>query len=1261
MDHQRLQNLQEAEGMKQRSRALQWVTLLGCLLISVILIPAAWAQQTQGTVSVTVMDPSGGVIPGAQLKLVDLSTNYVRDAVTQDAGNYTFVNLNIGSYKLTVSKEGFDTQAYDIVVHAAQTTGLKATLKVGSTSAVVNVEAATPLVETTSSAQNTTIDMKQIEDLPLSGRNLSNMSHLTAGYNGTFNGLPTTAQSSSIDGVIGASGRWKYYAGADQSSVTPRVESIAEMVVSSNQLDMNSGFGTSDMTITYVTRRGTNNFHGRLFEDFRNDALNAKGWNQTKKSKLRLNEFGGAIGGPIKKDKLFFFFSYSMSKQPKSFDVTNAYFLPDAQNGIYKWQDANGVHSVNVFDAVSAYNAANGTSFPTTLNPVVQQQMSKISGLLSQGTIQPSFTQDDPNISGLLWRQNNPITYYYPTLRIDYNLSQKHRLNFAYNQTRQDSMNAYAGYWPGDGKTGSYKSDNFTASVGLDSTLTPTLLNQFKIGYLFSSAAYVTADQSYFDQNAEFDNWGYSGYYMSGQNYFLPTSRIQPVVNIKDDATWVKGKHTFGFGFSAYRDQNTYWDALTGIPTYNLGIDYTDPINDVLSPASLGVPDTEIGGARQLYAVLTGRVSWVNGQYTYNPATGAYSSKGQPVYNKLNELMKAWGVSAQDSFKVLRNLTLNYGLRWDFTGPDRDRFGKYHSLSPADMFGPSGVWNLFNPGSLKGIDNPVATAKQDAYHSWNVAPQPAIGIAWSPRSAGSFIERLLGGDKTVIRTGYSIRRFTEPQQFVWDAASNYSMGLFQDFWAGPGPNPGVGVFTPGSVVLGDALPNVATSPSEYAKVIPMDQYTFSGAAYAGIDPNIRQPYVQSWNFGIQRELGRDRALEVRYVGNRTVHQWVAQNINEANVFENGFLDEFKHAQANLAANGGTSFAPGEAGYALPIMTAAGVSFTDPNFISDLQHGAVGAFAGTLSQSNYFCNMVGASFGPCANYGYTGPNQGYPINFFVANPYAIGSWMSKYTDDHGYSTYNSLQVELRQRNWHGLTATANYTWSKTLGMASAGDWTGSYTQFTLRNNHSSYAPAGTDLEQVVHVNATYDLPFGRGKAFLNNNGLVDKVLGGWTVATIVTFQTGAPFRIAGLYDTFNDQADGGVVLNGVSASDIQKHVGAYFVPSTTGASYSTVYWLDPQYAKSLITDGKITSNQTPGTIGDLLYLHGPHQTFTDVSLSKAFPIRENVRFKFQAEMLNAFNHPVFRYSNGYIGNAATFGRGSYSGTPRNIEFRANIEF
>ena len=270
---------------------------------------------------------------------------------------------------------------------------------------------------------------------------------------------------------------------------------------------------------------------------------------------------------------------------------------------------------------------------------------------------------------------------------------------------------------------------------------------------------------------------------------------------------------------------------------------------------------------------------------------------------------------------------------------------------------------------------------------------------------------------------------------------------------------------------------------------------------------------------------------------------------------------------------------------------------------------------------------------------------------------------------GYSNYNALQVDFRQRTWHGLQFNANYTWSHTLGTASQNNWQGQAATFTLRDMHLSYGPTVYDLRHVVHINGTYDLPFGRGKQFANRGGVLDRVVGGWTVGTIFTFQTGAPFLLFGGSNTFNDYGDGGVVLNGVTESQLQSSVGTYRIPGTTNVAF-----INPKYLLTPTGGGAnpafITQNTTPGTIGQRIWLHGPHNTYNDLSITKHFPITERFRFSLQAEMLNAFNHPTF--GPGATNGGANFGFNAIQSggfgisngtlnTSRVIELRGNIEF
>ena len=431
-------------------------SLLGCLLLCLCLVPTAWAQQTTGTVSVTVIDTSGGVVPGALLTLTDVATNDVRTANTGAAGNYTFVNLSFGQYKLAVSLQGFSTQTFDVLVQSARTTDVKATLKVGALEDVVHVSGVTPLVEGTTNAINTTVDIKQIEDLPLAGRNIAQFAQLAAGFNGTWNGLPSAAQGSTVDGIVGNTSRWRYQSNTAGSStaITPRLENIAEMVISSDQLDLNQGFGTSTMQITYVTRRGTNAYRGRAYYGYRADWLNAMAWGATTKPKFHQNDIGGSVGGPVFKDKLFFFGSFSVLDIPGSRNTTRTFLSDAAEQGIFTY--GNGAKA-DLWSIYAAYNAARGTTYPASLaqmNATTKERLAQVAGYrqTAGGLSAPELQPSDPNLRQWEWQVPNSQRTYYPTVRLDYNVSNNWRLNVSYNQTKPDSPYANAEHWPGDGR-----------------------------------------------------------------------------------------------------------------------------------------------------------------------------------------------------------------------------------------------------------------------------------------------------------------------------------------------------------------------------------------------------------------------------------------------------------------------------------------------------------------------------------------------------------------------------------------------------------------------------------------------------------------------------------------------------------------------------------------------------------------------------------------------------------------------------------------
>lgn len=1283
------------------SRPIQRIVGLALTFVCVLALVTASANAqsgSQGTVVVTVNDPSGAVIDGATLTLVALRTNDARTAETARNGAYTFVNLGIGTYKLTISKTGYATKIYGaVLVQASQATSLTATLSVGSTTDTVQVNAeSAPLLETSSNAIGTVVDIKQIEDLPLNGRDLTAFSTLVAGYNGTYNGLPSNDQGSNIDGVIGNSSRMKFV-GNIQPAVSPRLEDIEQMTVQTDQLDLNSGFGQASTQVNFVSRRGSNQFHGRAYEDFRNSGLNANSWqndvNGLRKNKLIMNDFGGSLGGPILHDKLFFFGTFAMRKVPGSFTATNNVFTTAAQSGDFTYTGSDGTtHTANVLQIASQSNLG----IPGTVNSEIAAQFQAINEAAKAGAITPT---SNANFNQVAWIQGSSTTYYYPAVRVDYNPSQKARMYLSWLMTKQQQPAVSPSDFPGSSfanQIAGNQSKNYTSSYGFDYIFTPRLINQFKAGFLYDATAYAyNAAPLYAKQPTVAWNYPGASGLMSGQQYNLPVSTYYPIFNLSDSMTWQHASHTIQYGVSWYREQDHYWNPPAGFSNYSLGLAAGDPAlnaftNGGSNPTLPDASSANLAEAQQLYAVLTGRISSVSGESPFNIKTQKYNTPGQTGEYPLDEVSSAVGLFVEDSWKTTQSLTLNYGLRWDFTGAQHDLTGFYHSASVSAIYGPSGIGNLFNPGSLKGDMNPAITASGNPYNPWKVTPQPAFGFAWNPKGSNGAGKSLLGNGDTVIRGGFALRRFTEPYQYFWDYATDYGSFYYQYFTLNPNNTGQTGTFAPGSLSLGNSLPAFGLSPSAYQATAPESEFTFlNSTPVYGLDKNIKQPYSESWNIGIQRSLGHSLALEVRYNGNRTIHQWIGIDPNEVNVFENGFLAEFKKAQANLAASGGNSFSSSN-GQATPTFDAAfgGASapdYTNPQYINYLNTGQVGRMASVLANVAgtvpYFCNLVGSGFSPCAtNAGYTGAGAGYPINFFVANPYASGTNpgfgppnATGQLVSSGYSNYHGLQVDLRQGNWHGLQYDANYTWSHSLGVASNNQWTGAFNAFTLRNLRKSYGPSLFDLRHVVHANGTYDLPIGRGREFLNKSGALDKVIGGWTVGTIVTYQSGEPVQLSGQNNTYNDYADSGVTLNNVTASQLQKAVGVHRVPGQTFADL-----INPKYLASTTGGGAnaqyITPNTAPGTIGQVLYLHGPKQFYQDISLSKAVPIHEALRFRLQASFLNAWNHPVFGDANGYgfvdggiqdygfgLGGVTNESSGETPGFGRVIEIRGNIDF
>jgi hypothetical protein len=299
-------------------------------------------------------------------------------------------------------------------------------------------------METTSSAITSTINTTQIEDLPLGNRSLTSFATLSPGFNGTWNGLPVIDQGNNIDGVAGSPERMKF-SGNSSPVVQPRLEAIEEMTIQTDQLNLNQGGGQASMQINYVTRRGTNQFHGRLYEDFRNSDLNANTWSNDAlgivKPHYELNDFGASVGGPILHDKLFFFGSFAQSIQPGQVTRSASILTPAAQAGNFSYVGTDGtLRSVNVL------SLAGTAGLPNTIDGITSTALAKINAGVTGGTI---ATTSDPNLDTVNWNTPQTFTIYYPAVRVDYNVSKKLRVSVAWNNTRTAETGYFTALFPG--------------------------------------------------------------------------------------------------------------------------------------------------------------------------------------------------------------------------------------------------------------------------------------------------------------------------------------------------------------------------------------------------------------------------------------------------------------------------------------------------------------------------------------------------------------------------------------------------------------------------------------------------------------------------------------------------------------------------------------------------------------------------------------------------------------------------------------------
>ncbi|HLG15938.1 MAG TPA: carboxypeptidase regulatory-like domain-containing protein [Blastocatellia bacterium] len=1253
---------------------------LGLLLVVISLVSSSVPAQTTttGRLTGTVTDAQGALVAKARITVKDVQTNAEFKVTANDEGGWTIPSINNGVYTVTITAPGFkSTVVQNVKVDTGVTATVNATLEVGGTTEQVVVTSGGSVIQSESANISSTIVGRQIGELPWATRDAMQLVLTLPGVQtpgtprtSSVNGLPKSSLNITLDGANIQDNLLKSSDGFF-TSTQAKSDAVEEVTVSTATPGAESS-GEGAVQIKFVTKSGSNEYHGGIFWQHRNTSLNSNYFfnniDGLPRDFMILNQAGGRIGGPITipklfngKDKAFFFVNYEEFRLPQVYpSPTRTVMTDSAMAGNYMYKDTAGnVRTVNLY-AIAA-TGAGGRTYPNTPDPTVLRALGLIKEASLRGVLKERIsTNSDYNRFNLNFQDPGKNIRRFPTSRFDFNVTKDHHVEFVHNYQHYfsdpDGVNTQLNVFPGagivvgsPGITGSIYRNNFTFALAERWTVTNSIVNEVRLTSSGNGTVVFTREFApglfHLYNGFAISNPFSTGYFSRSTQ----SRRNTPVKSINDNVNWVKGSHVMNFG-AAFTRVSSFTQSVgrQSVPGVNFGIASGDPINtgatNIFTTANFpGSTAAQRGEAANLYAALTGRISSTNTFVVLDENTRKFEFVPFTEHNHQDE----WGIYGQDSWKIKPNFTLNYGLRWEFQpSPVNDNL-IYTRTGFEGIYGVSGPGNLFKPGVFRGAPTQYRLLEpgEKAFRNRLKDFTPSLGFAWSPNISKGILGKLLGDSgQTVLRGGYSIAYTREGFNAflsIFGANAGPTVTLSTD----PSTNPAE-FGPPGSRLFRDG-----TYPFR-----PIPQPTFPFTARQGdslndFNPNIKAGYVQSYSFGIQREITKDTALEIRYVGNHATHLWRQYELSDVNIFENGFLNEFIAARNNLAIsraagrgnNYGNLGLPGQV--AVPIIQTAIGSTTDLTTLTSLDRGEAGrvaaAIAGNLTRMN---RLITAGLVPSI----TVPDPNNPgatitlSNFFVVNPRSPGN--SFLMDNGAGSTYNSLQVELRRRMSKGLLVQASYVFSKSLTNAFANSSVAFSQPTSLRDLEYDKGPAPRDIRHGIKVDWIHELPIGAGHRFFDSkNRVIGKLLEGWQWGGVARIQSGTPFLLTSGRLTYNNR-ESGVELHNLTLKQLQGMVKIHketVCNPTTGVCQGVVYWLpiqlinNSQAAFEVAGKGPLNPNQpyigpptTPGKLGSRIFLYGPWQTRWDLNFMKRTRISESTNFEFRVQLLNAFNRPNF---------------------------------
>jgi hypothetical protein len=1263
--------------------------LTGVLLfVFALSLPVSAQVTTSSRLTGLVTDSQGALVPGATIEAVQNETKTAFTAIANGEGSWSVPSVPNGTYTITITAPNFKkTVIQNVKVDAGQITTANASLEPGGANEEVVISGGGEILQTESANVATTITGKQITQLPFVTRDalqlvltLPGVQTPGAPRTSSINGLPKGSVNLTLDG---ANIQDNFLRSSDGffTQVQPKADAVQEVTVSTAVPGAESG-GEGAVQVRFVTKSGTSEFHGGAFWQYRSPRFNSNYYfnniDGLPRDSLFLRQYGGNIGGPITIPKLlksrnraFFFLNYEEFRLPQAYGslsaVGNIFVLtPEARQGIFTYKDSGGtVRNINLLSLAAS------KGFPGTIDPTIGAGLDIVNtAVRTQGALKSRIAgANDYNRLDYQFQDPGTNIRRFPTARFDWNITKDHHLEFIHNYqfyySTPDAVNGQNSVAPGQGivigtpgVTGSIYRDSFSYVMAHRWTINSRLVNEIRATSGGNGTSVFTREFA----PGLFQMWGgnalATGSFLGAQslatgafyNRRTTSRRNTPTKGLTDNVTFLQDTHTLNFGASFLRINSFTQAAGTQVvPQVVLGITSDDPMaasvftNTGANPNFPGANSTQLGNAQSLYAILTGRVSAINRSASLD-SEGKYVFDGFTEFNHQNE----WAFYGQDSWKVRPNLTLNFGLRWEFEpSPVNDNL-VYTRTGFEGVYGVSGVRNLFAPGKFEGQPTQFRLLQEgeQGYRTRHNDLAPSFGFAYSPDFKSGFLKRLTGeSGQTVIRGGYSIA-YTREGFNAYTAMFGSNEGGTVNLNVSPSLTPGI--FPAGSVLFRNGnFPSLAP-PADTSKYPFTPAFNSAGGAN-DFDSELKGGYTQSFSFGIQRELNKNTALEVRFVRTRGTHLWRQYDLNEVNIFENGFLAQFNAAANNLAIsranNKGDNYGnQGLAGQVnVPLITVGLNSSTNSTMITRLLQGQAGAAANTiafnLSNMNRLINAglvpfttLPASSG-CVS-GNTLTQTCKVSNFFIVNPQTGGGafLMTQGTD----TSFNALQIELRRRLANGLLFQGSYQYGKALANVFVSSSSVFSQPRSLRDPELDRTYSPWDVRHGLKFDYIYELPFGPGKKwFASSNPFVRRAVGNWQIGGVTRIQSGpATLLTSGGRATVN-QFDSGVVLHNMTLKDLQKMVNIRKDPS------GIVYWLPQNVIDNTIAafaspTGAPTDPSAPyigpplkaGQLGDRIVFFGPMTARFDFNVLKRIPLTEKVNLEGRVSFLNAFNRANF---------------------------------